>query len=377
MIKGDVLSVVDSFYAAASGDGEWSDAVGRFKRLLGFPGATFRIYDQRRARTLLRIWDGLDENLSPLFDAYYATISPGERFVNEHPDARIVWTYLYTPEAELDRDEWFTWKMREMGLCYSIAGVTRPGPPFRAQAPLHRPRSAGHPTHDEIALYTRIFDHIQRAVILAWRLDGAPLGAADADLLLERRPNGVVLLDRAGRVLFANRAARTMAARDDAFALSGEAITALRKTDDETLQGLIASAARADSTRPLRRGGAMRLPRRSGKRDYAVLVTPLPGRSGPFASVAPAIAVTIADPAASISSGTILRDLYGLTAAELKVAERVALGETPREAAAGLGIAVKTVREHISALLRKTETRRQAELVRLVDTATASGLPGI
>ena len=341
--------------------------------MLGFPGACLRIYDRRRARTILRIWDGLDDSLFPLFDAYYAKVSPAERFVHDHPEQRVVWTYRYTPEAELDRDEWFTWKMREMHMCYSLGGVTRPGAPFSAQVPLHRPRSAGHPTRDEIALYARIFHHIERALLLAWRLDGAPLGTADADLLLEQTSNGVVLLDRAGRVLFANRAVRTVAARDDAFALSGEAIAALRQDDDETLQRLIASPARAETAQPLQRGGAMRLPRRSGRRDYAILVTPLPGRSGPFAPLAPAVTVTIADPAASPSSGALLRDVYRLTPAETRLAARLAQGETPREAADELGVGIKTVREHLSALLRKTETRRQAELVRLIQAVSSAG----
>lgn len=373
MINCDPLAVLDRFYAAASGQGEWFDALGGFKTLLGFPGGCFRIYDRHRSRTLARVWDGIDEALFPHYDAYYASISPAEIFVQQHPNVRISYTYLYTSELAIDHCEFFAWKMREMRQCYSIAGVTHPGLPFSAQVPLHRTRALGHPNPDEIALYAKVFDHVERALLLAWRLDGAPLGAADADLLLEQRPHGVILLDRAGRVLFANRVARVMATRSDAFTLSCDAITALRQTDDASLQRLIASANRGDTTRPFRRGGAMRLPRRSGKQDYAVLVTPLPGRTGPFAHLAPAVAITIADPVAAIPSAKMVRELYGLTAAEVGVAERLAQGETPKEAAAELGVTVTTVREHLSALLRKTGTRRQAELVRLIHTVASAG----
>jgi len=39
---------------------------------------------------------------------------------------------------------------------------------------------------------------------------------------------------------------------------------------------------------------------------------------------------------------------------------------TPQQAAAALGIKLSTARFHLGALFRKTDTRRQAELVRLL-----------
>ena len=62
----------------------------------------------------------------------------------------------------------------------------------------------------------------------------------------------------------------------------------------------------------------------------------------------------------------MLRNRYGLTAAEIAVAERLMNGDTPQQAAAALGIKVSTARFHLAALFRKTEMRRQAELVRLL-----------
>jgi len=41
-------------------------------------------------------------------------------------------------------------------------------------------------------------------------------------------------------------------------------------------------------------------------------------------------------------------------------------GDRPQQAAAALGIEVSTAPFHLGALFRKTDTRRQAELVRLL-----------
>ena len=363
----DVISVIEGFYAAAAGGCDWCDPLDALKRLLGFSGVCLRIFD-RDGRTVLRHWDGLDERTWPAYEAYYAAIHPGEQYARKHPGRFIYYTYLCTPEVEIDRSEYYDWNMRERGLCYSLVGRTGREAPFIARVPLHRPRSAGHPSPDEIALYERLFRHIERALLLAYRLDLAPLPVPGADVLLESRPHGIVLLDRSGGVLFANRAARAMAALADGFALASSGLRALRQGDDDILQRLIGSAVQGGGD-PLARGGAMRLPRRSGKRDYALLVTPLPSRAGLFVGLAPAVCVSIADPDdAPGPPFRLLRDLYRATPAELRLAERLAQGDTLKEAGAGLGIAVKTARDHLSALLRKTETRRQADLIRLVQS---------
>jgi DNA-binding CsgD family transcriptional regulator len=57
--------------------------------------------------------------------------------------------------------------------------------------------------------------------------------------------------------------------------------------------------------------------------------------------------------------------LYHLTRAERDVLRRIAEGSTAGEIARDLDVAITTVRTHLQNLLRKTGTRRQADLVRL------------
>lgn len=65
-----------------------------------------------------------------------------------------------------------------------------------------------------------------------------------------------------------------------------------------------------------------------------------------------------------------LAELYGLTLAESRVLEHIGQGETPQEAAERLGISLTTVKTHLQRIFAKTETTRQADLVRLVTRAT-------
>lgn len=69
----------------------------------------------------------------------------------------------------------------------------------------------------------------------------------------------------------------------------------------------------------------------------------------------------------------VLRQLFSLTAAETKVAQRVALGRAPAEIASELSLSRNTIRSQIASIMAKTHTKRQAELVVLL--ARVSILP--
>ena len=66
------------------------------------------------------------------------------------------------------------------------------------------------------------------------------------------------------------------------------------------------------------------------------------------------------------SNDEMLRALYGLTAAEAVLTRLLVQGLPLAEAAAQLGVRVQTVRTRLKTIFEKTDTHRQAELVRLV-----------
>jgi len=57
------------------------------------------------------------------------------------------------------------------------------------------------------------------------------------------------------------------------------------------------------------------------------------------------------------------RAQFEFTPAEMRVAELVARGETPREIATALGLSIHTVRSHVKRLLAKTGVHSQSKLV--------------
>jgi DNA-binding CsgD family transcriptional regulator len=359
---------VDGLYAAATGDGSWENALDHVLAATGFDGAAMYVYDRRLAtidgstQKLVRgLWHRLDTSGQADYENHYFRIDPRVKHFMETPNARVLYDYLHTPEDEIDRSEYYAWYQRQQGTRYYLGGTTPTGLSHLCAITLHRRPALGHADADEIARFQRLMDHIDRAVAVDHRLGLAGAGQM-ADDLIERNPTGIALLDAHGEVLLLNAAARRIVANADAVVLDGRTLRALRAGDRDRLSSVIANALHNGPA-----DGLLRLARRTARRDYVVIATPMPARAGLFAASSPAVCLLISDPdEARQVPGATLQRLYGLTAAETRLALRLAIGETLDEAAQSLGIAVTTVRFHLAALFRKTESRRQSDLVRLL-----------
>jgi DNA-binding CsgD family transcriptional regulator len=71
----------------------------------------------------------------------------------------------------------------------------------------------------------------------------------------------------------------------------------------------------------------------------------------------------------------LLRDLFGLTPTECRVALAIAQGRAPRELADELAMSLSTARVHLHRVLAKTECHRQADLARLILQLGAATIP--
>jgi DNA-binding CsgD family transcriptional regulator len=108
----------------------------------------------------------------------------------------------------------------------------------------------------------------------------------------------------------------------------------------------------------------MVLARPSLLRPLTVVVSPLAASGSPEGA---AVILFVSDPEVRITpSERLLSSLYGLTAAEAALAARLLEGQEVSEAAQSLRIGLPTARTHLSRILAKTGTRRQAELLRLL-----------
>jgi hypothetical protein len=149
---------------------------------------------------------------------------------------------------------------------------------------------------------------------------------------------GVLVLSPDCRVLYSNAAA-------DAFVRTGAAIRlvngVLHAVDADAaprLEALVRRAADKDEER--RSGGYLAAPAARDRLPLSLSITPLRGDRHPLFSQ-PAVFVTVIDPARDLAlSPQKLREVFGLTATEVKVAIGLFGGQPTGEVADQLGISV-------------------------------------
>jgi DNA-binding CsgD family transcriptional regulator len=238
---------------------------------------------------------------------------------------------------------------------------------------LYRPRNRPDFGDEERRLAAALQPHLIRALRIGDRLEG--LGDLTRGLAagLDQAPFGYFVLDRDGRVRHANRAGERMLCAGGGLALAGGRLSAPQPADGQRLLALIAAASGASGARA---GGNMAVRRGEGRAPLSVAVAPAaPDRVSPF-SPAGGVVVCVTDPETAVALPEArLRELFGLTQAQARVALALFEGQSLRDAAETLGLSIFTVRAHLAHIFGKTGVSRQAELVALLTRAAAnSGL---
>jgi DNA-binding CsgD family transcriptional regulator len=227
---------------------------------------------------------------------------------------------------------------------------------------INRPRVRGEFTHQELAELRQLLPHLQRALQVFLRLAATEAHKRAHEAAWDLLGCGVLLLDRFGKVLWANSNAGALLSLADGLVRRNGCLSAAFPDDAATLASLIRDAILSRDDHGLNPGGALRVARRSRKRPLTVLVSPL--RVDACFVRAPAAVVFVTDPESTPEPpAELYRRLYDLTQREAAVAASLVAGAGLAETAAALGMSIHTARTHLRALFRKTETRRQGELV--------------
>ncbi len=223
---------------------------------------------------------------------------------------------------------------------------------------------------EQLRLLETIAPHLQTALAIRRRFLTLESKVYDLENALDQLGTALVLINAEGNPILANRAARHICDQRDGLHLSAICLAAQNPTENDRLREIIARAVSAGRSKSMEHGGAT-LVSRTDKRPLQVLAAPFisQGFEAPKGAVA---VVFISDPEQKPAlRSEVLRELYGLTQAEARLAVWLLDGRSLAETAELIGVSHETVRSQIKSVLHKTGTARQGELIRLL-----SSLPG-
>lgn len=279
------------------------------------------------------------------------------------------------PVQDYERTDFYQQLIRPIGGGLAAVAVPWRGPSgwsaVRVCRPLHE-RDFG---PEELSRLQALVPHLAKAGKLNRRLASVDPRATGALAAIDALGLGLILLDRHGRPVYRNERAEAVIAARDGLLADAYGIATTLPAQTRTLHQAITAAMllaggpdTADAALNRTAAAMLRIPvsRRPPNGPLILTVVPAPtGRADP--GEPGAVAVLISDPDCRSRIDTAgLATAYGLTRRESHLAALIADGFGPAEAAETLGISIGTARHYLKQVFEKTETHRQAELVRLL-----------
>jgi DNA-binding CsgD family transcriptional regulator len=359
----DFSHLVSGIYAAAVTPDHWEAALGEIRRTLDGTASGLFMADST-------VWSLLDSTLpaeaAKSYAEYYHRLDHALAAVGRGPVGAVRTGAELMPlvwKSEFHED-WLHPLEIDDGLFVRLTGGARPTC-FIVGAPR---RTESFDTSDRVRLMRSLIPHLQQALRTQNKLAALAHSTAELAGALEVVRHGIIIVVAGEHLVKSlNSAAERIFRAEDGLCMRSGRIAATSAHTERELHRAIDDALEGGCS-TIRTGRSLISVRPSGKRPYVVHVLPSHRRrnaDGPLRQ--PMALVVIIDPADEPEpAAALLRRLYRLTDAEADVALRMMHGADLKEISEELSVSLTTVRTHLQHVFDKTNTHRQAELVRLL-----------
>lgn len=360
----DGSRLVDDIYEAAFLPEFWPRVIAGVGRTVAAPTGALMLFDAQRPVS----FSALEPSFEVTQDLIQSSAGSADwhiRYWEKHPFTGFVVAQDYFPAAALAEDR-HRQKLQLQGFDSQLGTII--AMPTGEVVVFHVDRmvSDGPFGAPEIARLNALHPHLARASQLSARLG---LERAEASLTaLGSAGLAAAAVNRAGAVVAVNPAFDAM---QSVFRAAAHGRICLAQPSADALLRAALVAAHAE-IEPLVRT----VPVAATEDTEPLLLHVLPLRGAAHDLFSRASTVLVASPVRASSlvpSASILTGLFDLTPAEARLASALAQGAALADYASASHLAMATLRSHLSRIMAKTGTVRQAQLVALLKSAGSLG----
>lgn len=365
----EALQLVQSIYDVALGREDWPSVIRKISEASGGHSGLLRLVDCQRAEVGFVAAYGYEQSQIEDYRKHFIHLDPYRDHLAAAPSGALLQSDQAAPLSTRRHTAYFNDYERLGDRYHALGSPLGRERDFLLYLGLSRGQRAGPYDEETLAFVRSLLPHMLRAVQIQ-RLIGSAVDAQRlSEASLDRLRIGVVLMDSALRVRFANSAALAQA---KTFGLSlGESGLALPSPHfNDRLQRLLNGALTTVPPSPPEPGGDLTFTR-PGIGALQLRVFPLMNDEPGLAGERVQVAVFLVRPGPPRLDAGQLAAQFGLTFAESHLAVRLAEGRTIAEAAKVAGVSTATARTHLRNIFAKTATSRQSELALLLLTSLA------
>jgi DNA-binding CsgD family transcriptional regulator len=360
-------NVVNTIYDAALDSDQWPDAVLRANAYCGSEYGNLLWYAVDRGQPVF-LHSNVPAAIASDYATRYAESDPATQFSVTAPVDTANINAQFMPRSRFRGSDMFRDIMRPIGV-EDRAGIivlrdANNVVVFSVCRTRHEDPYELNGSHQ----LKHLSRHFRRAVQISNRLLRTENRAESLAAVLNQMHDGAFLLDEHCRVVFMNAAAERLVAVGMVTLRAGT-LRAPNPADAPVLAALLERAVATGQGEDVDPGGSLVLHAGDGSHCGTVAAMPLrASAAGEEFGAHPIRAVVFTRERGKLEtpSPALLRALYGLTAAEARLAWELMQGHTLLEVADQLRVTEATLRAHLQAIFHKTKVRRQSDLVRLL-----------
>ena len=366
---------VAALHEAMLGDAYWSEASALIDDACGTQGSHLIVVDSHARNRPEWLFDRLyyrGESRADIAQEYVADFFPiDERIprLMQLPDRHVVHCTSLFSERELKQSPTYNDALHRAN-CRDSLNLRMDGPEgLDILMGLADPTESGGWNSGNIRMIERLLPHIRQFVRVRHALVRAEALGASFSELLDNNEVGVIYLDQRGRIHHSNARARDILRRGDGLSDRGGFLRARLPSDDARLARLLARALPKSGATAA--SGSVAVARSPVLPRFALHVNPVAIGHPDFGAPRIAAIVLIVDPGnrLRIDPGLVSASL-GLTEAQSQVAVELAAGSSVRDIAVATRRQESSVRSLVKQMHARLGVTRQADLVRMVLSAT-------
>jgi len=365
--EGMLMAAIDEIYEASI-IGEWKQIL---RLVLDLTGSTAGAYlGLNKSPASLAFCEFLDipEKMVQDYETVFSVQCPRIRYAVENPGLEVLFDAQHMSHSSDWKTEYFDW-LGSHRFRYYLSLRLIDDPNFMCHCSIQRQASDGPVTDQQLRTAEVLLPHLQRGLRLNRLLAASQVVPRSALEVLEARLDATLFCDADGLIVWRNTSAERCLTEAGGHLMEVGGKVMIRDLSRQAAWRLwLANAARSaidpffqlQSHFPLTTSPDL-------VRQFAV-IHPLAMGFNIFPDnqstkfVISLSSVTLETPGMLGS----LRDLFNLTPRESELAVCLMAGQTLKETACSMNITLHTVRSYLKAVMFKTDTCRQSELVKLL-----------
>lgn len=289
----------------------------------------------------------------------FEALDPSKSVADSIPMGTVYMDHRHIGEKAIARSPFYAEYFHRYGVSANMAARLARRDGMEYVLSFQRERLHGNFRPQDEQLLLRLMPHLQRAAELCFKFSQLTVQAELGQAALDHLVFPVLLVRVSGEVAMANTAARAWLATPRCPLLQGR--TGAQKP---AIKRLLQQACGVGGTA---RTSGLNVADPLGDGNCYLLAIPL-RRLASASLVDRSLAMLVVQDRRwePVQLQALLHDIFGLSAAEVRLIQRLLHDDSLTEAAEQLHLSIETVRTHLKSIFKKTDTRRQGELLQLM-----------